>query len=513
MKGPELPPASRSPWLWATVALWLSLAGAYGWVNLRRYAIYDPTLFDAADFAHLCWNTLHGRPFQAMTWEPARALAAFSTIIPIYFALMAVFAALPRIETLILLTPTLLLSGAVPLFLYARLRLRSEPAAFAAALAYLLHPFASLGAMAGLSEMQLFAPAVFWAAWAMEGRRSRLYWAAIALANMTKTYAAAMTLLWGVVRLRGSGARLGARTAALSALWLALSVGGFLLLSKALGVPPQADTIHLGDLGATPAEAAARLLAEPSLLVTRLWSPGTAMGALLAVLPWLGLPLLAPIALLPVAPQAYFAFFTGFPETGYVFGALAFTSLAAVAALERIGREPRRLARWAWALGAGACLAHYFITPPLLGPAPLTRDFSASAYARTPRHALADEILRSLPPEGAVLAEYALAQHLWDREGTRYFDYGVRPRDYEWVLLDLRAMALHDDPEAKFLQGARRADLLGMLESGEYGAVRFEDAFLLLRRGARGGPDRAALAAIRKWTPNRRAERSDAGLF
>jgi len=495
-------PALRSPWLWATVALWAAASAAFGWVNLARYGIYDPTLFDVAEVANFNWNIRLGREMSGYHLTPVQILVRISTIFPVYFVFIAAFQLVPHLFTLILFGPTVMLSAALPVFLLARRRLGSDPMAFGLAFAFTMHPFAAHGAMLGLIDMMLFPPAFLWALWALDAGRPRAFWAGVVLSNATKTYAVVMGIIAGFVfRQRGVHPDRGRRLAKVCAVWLVVSLGALFVLQSIVGTRiVEPETVYMSDLGDTFAEVAQTILSQPARLGTELWKPGNGYALIAIVLPWLGLPLLAPVWLLPIVPQAYYAFFTGYPETGLTYGALVFSTFATLVALERIATTVKARARWTAALVLAAVVGHW-LTPPILGPAPLTAAFSFAHYTPSARDRAADAIVARVDEEDSVLTDTATFSHVWRSRRANYLSHKARPGEYDWVILDTRYVGVYDNPDARFLNGVFRDDLLALLESGDYGVVRFEAGILAIRRGAPTDRNPAAIAAVRKWTP------------
>ena len=168
--------------LGAVVALY---AVVYSSLSIAAYRT-GRTLFDLAAFEQSFWNATQGRLF-SVSLEVTRPdlvvqMSHFGRhFSPIFFLLLPVYATYQHPSTLLVLQSLALGGAAIPLYLFARERLRSPVAALVIAVLYLASPAVhDVNTVNEFHELSFVIPLVFLAFYAIETERWLLYGVAVA---------------------------------------------------------------------------------------------------------------------------------------------------------------------------------------------------------------------------------------------------------------------------------------------------------------------------------------------
>ncbi len=386
----------------------MALSFAYGWASgLLRLASFDANLM-LAIFTSICWNTLHGRPYE---WFGGNYLAVHLTLVPmVEVPLCAVGRGAPGV----LLGHSLLLTlPALPLFLLARRRLEGF-SALVLGLAYLLLPGVFSQYTLGGSEAPVIALPLALAFLFYDQARLKPFLCAVAFgaAGVVEYYAPAFAvfalLAW---RSRRSWPWI-ASPLALALVWPPLAYG---LLLPALGGDVSGSGLqHYRHLGESPAAILFGIATAPDSLLALL-KDHFHLGFLyqllipfLFVLPWgSGEALFAVyelVTILPTSDQNILSLSGA--HVGLASVALLAGSVGTLGRLFQRGHEAsRRLARSLAAtvlsLSAASITTVAFLTYPV-------------NLVRHPRPALA-EAVALVPPDVTVAVPEGVLPHVVDR--------------------------------------------------------------------------------------------------
>lgn len=420
------PPRRPHPRLWAALAataLLQATAVTLG-AAARVEALGRKEAFSVGIFQQALWYTVRGVPLGATYSTIDGSLHSQFGIhfSPLLLALAPLYALRPEASTLLALQALALAAAVWPLTALARRALGAAGAALVG-LVWLVHPTVIGAPLNGFHDMS-FAPFfLFGAAWALEGRRFRLYLLALAgLAGVREDLAFTVVLFGGLALWRRAPRAFVVAPVALGAAWLIVSLGWILPAHRTpelLAHPAVFFRQYLGSLGETPGAVVGHLLTHPWEVVRRVLSR-EGMLYLLAVLRPLGLllPIPDPAWLVALQPLALNLLSDG----GALRSPMARYTLPVVAAL--FLALPRALRFWVdrlepgWnptrATGSGFRL-------PRRGLAPATRLAALALisgvlsfyfnrldqqFLARPRADLARqrEIVALIPREGAVLA-------------------------------------------------------------------------------------------------------------
>ena len=380
---------------------------------------------------------------------------------------------------------------ALPAWVVYRLGTRhlGNPAAgLAVAIAYLAFPAMQWALTWQFHPETLAAGFLALAALAADGRRTRLMAVWLGLALLCREDVGLVVAGFGGLLMLTGQRTVGRRVLIAGLIWWVLAT--FLFIPWANGRQTNLFEINYGITGVGPI---ALLKALPSMLgralATALSNQG--LGYLLLVLvPLLGLPLLAPKALLPVAPALFLNLAAIPPEQHqiryqYLATSAPFLAIAAVAGLQVVASRRRALL----APLLIALVVASLVMDQRFGPAPWSHDkivATASPGDQARRRALA-----MIPADAPVSAQFNLVPHLSHR--VKIFEFPNPFKATNWGLSgDVHAAS--DQQELRYVVVDRslldkdQKTLLKDLQASPDWATKLDsDNVVLLERRGTGG--------------------------
>lgn len=469
------------------ILTWLLIviyAGLFSWLSITRHRAFMTNAFDLGNVDQAMWNTAHGRPLAFTNWRGVDLDLATDNrmamhVEPIYLLIAPLYWVWSSPEALLVLQSVALALGAWPVFRLARRRLGSPWAGEAFAAAYLLMPGLEAANLWEWHAVTLAAPLMLYAFDYAQERRYSLFWlfAILAMATKEEIPLAVLMMALYVAWTDRPGRRWALALALVAASWFVLAVGVVIPHFEGDRSP---YLRYYGDIGDGPLGLVRTAIRRPDVVISALLTPRN-LGYLRDLFFQLGfLSLLHPATLSIAAPDLAINLLSDhepmhFVEKyhyvapmvpGLIIAAIFGTGWLA----ERVaGRWPQRrreaiAALTVWLLAA-ALFYHYYH-----GYTPLARAFEP--YRVTDHHRLGEEIARQIPADAAVSAQPNLNPHVSQRRVLYRFPY---VGDAEYVFVDVSSLA---NKRNMF------ADIEAMIERGEFGIVRAEDGYLLLRRGA-----------------------------
>ena len=318
------------------------------------------------------------------------------------------------VGTLFLLQSAAIAAGSIPVFLYARQRLRNEAVALLLAVGFLLHPALQWSNLEGFHPDAFLSVFLAFAIYAALNSRWRMYLVFVLLIALVKedTWLVLIPLgAWVAWRRRPE---VGLATIAAAAVYpLALAP---IILAAFTGVAwPNAWRIPFGGVGGLLTEAIRR----PGNVTSYLWSEGRPwyvwqMTAPFA-LAFLRLPDVAVIGAVVLGTNTISTFFyqhsIGYHYSIVVVPALALGTVHALGAMKD---------RWRVRMVVAVVLASLWAAL-LWGPPPTARTPVVYWEPDHPVAVAAREIMAEIPGDASVSAHYALCPHLSHREEVYMF--------------------------------------------------------------------------------------------
>jgi len=467
------------------IVVWFIVFGTLIWQRHARYATFD---FDLGHHDQAVWLLANGRGFITVSGMPV--LGHHFTVA--YFALAPLYWLGGGPQLLDLLQTAALALSAVPIYLFAKDRLRNQWQALAFGVAWLLNPSVQWLCWEAWHPETMAIPFLLTAYLMASRRRWGWYWTFLVAALTWKEDIALAVIMLGLVFVIRRPRRVGLITIAIGLGWFALAYG--VAMPHFNGGLNHAGTFY-GELGDSPAEIARTAITEPDLVVERL-RDNDALGYLRDLLaPFAFAPLLSPLLLLVAAPQ-FFAnaltnqsFFYDI-RFHYVAIILAVFALAGVEGVARL--RPLGLRRF----GVGAVAAAALAASVAWGMSPISTQYDNGYWplAANPRQSILDAAVATVPDGAAVAASYYIVPHLSHRAQIYTFpnpwiaaNWGVNgvapddpdnehvPAEVEWLVVDTTTHTA----------GSREESLIDrLLAAGEFEVVADEGGILVARRVA-----------------------------
>ncbi len=472
--------------LGAVVALY---AVVYSSLSIAAYRT-GRTLFDLAAFEQSFWNATQGRLF-SVSLEVTRPdlvvqMSHFGRhFSPIFFLLLPVYATYQHPSTLLVLQSLALGGAAIPLYLFARERLRSPVAALVIAVLYLASPAVhDVNTVNEFHELSFVIPLVFLAFYAIETERWLLYGVAVAGMLCVKEDVALTVCALGVYVAAVAGRRmLGLATLLSGGAWF-VAVTLF-VIPAFRGVNGPIPFLGYEYLGTGMVGIISGLIMKPLAL----WHVVTAAPKIQYVF-WLLVPtsfiaLLAPEILAVAAPAMLVILASTFPLTyaeyaQYVAPIVPVVFVAMVVGIDRL--------RGIWQHNGRRCQTASLFVGVLLLSATLGTTYSQIRLHKFPAHvrysdvpnptsAAAIDLVQAIPARASVVIE----DHRWLAHAANrrvlYF-LSDRSPEADYVLINGGSLP----PITNVHKEVREAAVQRIITSGNYVAFQCAQGFELYVR-------------------------------
>ena len=459
----------------------VAFAVGLGALAVLQHRAFWTGRFDVGNLVQAVWSTAHG-DFLSVTGLSGQQISRLGAHFdPIVAAFAPLWWLWPDPSLLLVVQAVAVAAGAVPVYLLGRRHLASDWAGAGFALAYLLHPATQWLVLDDFHPVALATPLLLWGFWFLDSDRLVAFAAVAALACLTKEQIGLVVAAMGLWYAFRPGRR---RTG------LAIALAGAVvsLVAVAIVVP------HFAPGGGSPFESrydavggsaggiATTTLTDPGAIASALTS-GRDLGYLARLLvPLLGLPLLAPLALLTAVPELALNLLSGTrTQTSihfhYTAGALPGLFVAAVLGAARLRR------RFAWArrpegravvvstLAAGIVLGPL----PIWASVPFGSDLAAREHVVGHHADVAARAVALVPPGAPVSATNTLGAHLSERR--RILSFPVLD-GATWVAVDRQRPSYRDLADAPVRFERAYAALRA---SGRFRVVFDEDGIVVLR--------------------------------
>jgi uncharacterized membrane protein len=416
-------------------------AAGFSALAILRHRAFGSGRFDLGNMTQAVWSTAHGDVLSVTDVHGEQISRLGSHFDPILVLLAPLWWLWPSPELLLVVQVVAVAAGALPVYWLARRHLRSDGAAAALALAYLLCPAAQWLTLSDFHPVALACPLLLYAWWNLDEERLWAFALLAAVAIAAKEHvglAVAGMGIWYAVRHRST--RTGAAIA---------GVAGAAALIAILVVVP-----HFAPAGSSAFESR---YDDPSLS----GRDGSYLASLL--LPLALLPLAAPLAALAALPELGLNMLSSTVTQTSVkthYSAIALPALVA-AAVFGAARLDRRLAYVAAVASFAAML--------LLGPVGRI-DIDADAHDAAARQALA-----FVPADAPVSATNALGAHLSARK--RVFSFPVL-EEATWIVVDERRLTFLDSLKPE----RARPALAALKRDPRWRLVFSEDGVMVFRK-------------------------------
>ena len=477
----------RSP-LAPTAALWLCIAIyclTFGILSILQHNAFGTSIYDLGNVDQAVWNTLHGRILQFTTQPRMGDVRLSMHIEPILIPVSLLYLIYSSPKTLLILQTLALGLGAWPLYLTARLKLRSGWPAVAFAVAYLLLPALEAANLFEFHAVVMAPLFLLFAFYLVEKAPDKQpisgYVPAFIFALLAMSCKEDIPLLvvmmglYFIILSRKWNA--GLPLILLGCLWFYVAI--YMVFPAVRSGAGSPFMRYYKDFGDNPFSIIFTLLTHPRLTAETLLTQDNLSYMMGLLFPFGFLPILGLPILLIAAPSLGINLLSSFPlmheleAKQYAVPIVPFVALAAVYGTLYLSRWVKK-DRAAIYLASGLVLIctltyHYF------------RGFSPLSLAYKPphvtaHHELADQFIQQIPPDAPLIAQDRLFPHVSQRERVYYVWTSATDADY--ILLDISHPSfINTNNVHQWLQDQIEAQ-------EEFGLIKAEDGYLLLKRGA-----------------------------
>ena len=447
----------------------------YATLAVLRHVTWNSTAFDLSVFDQVYWNTTQGRPLESTldrgSCEPVSFFGGHFS--PLHFALLPLYALLPRAETLVVLQAIAVGLGAWPVYVLARDRLRPGAERLVWVASYLLLAPLSWMVLFDFHEIPFAIPFLGWAlVFVARGR----HWHAVVtlLASfLVKEELPLVALGFAALLLLKRQWRPGLALGVVSVAWFVIAVK---VVIPAFAGGEYRYTSFYASLGNDEVEIVRTVLTDPARTTAVLANDLRMKLRYLAAIfgPGLGLTLASgPFAVLTIPTLAYsllsdyshqYSVQTHYPAT--------LVPLAVGTAVLGMSRLRGRLR----AVAAPGVLVASVALAYLYGDVPLGQKFDPSRFGMEPRYAALSAALVAIPADASVTASDFVAAQLAHRRYMREYTYQLGCGDAEYVILDVA------DPQTFARDRARFDRERDALRSIGYEEIAGGDGLSVLRR-------------------------------
>lgn len=475
----------RAPYLVLGLLVGL-FAVTYVWLGLARHSAFQTHAFDLGNMDQALWNTIHGSPLRFTDMDVGGRVLTTRLAIhvePFLFLLAPLYLLHPGPQTLLVVQPAVVATGAVPLYLMARRALAHAWLGLVFPVAYLLHPSLQNALLDDFHAVTLSAAFLAWAlyfAW----RAQVLPFAVFGvLAASTKEEVGLVIACLGILLAVRDKRAAGVAT-------LAGGLGWFLLCMLVI-IPTNSPSGHspylarYQYLGHGFGQVALSPLRHPLLVLQTLSGPArlSYLSDLLHPLGYASL-LATPVLLLAV-PVLLINMLSADPTmySGFYQYSAEIVPIVVGAAVLGVAATNRATALWSRPHPAIPPLLCLLVLVASLvdtwrwGFSPLARGYAVPTAGK--HQAVENSLLRLVPDGASVAASDEIEPHLSGRRWI-YLLPTTRPRNgppAQYIVLDASIPGRPVGPRVLH-------EVVIRALAGPYGVMGGNDGVLLLRRGA-----------------------------
>jgi len=463
-------------------------------INILKFRAFSPTCFG--------WAYIHIYPKLASLQNPFTIfkLPEFNILIllaPLNYILAFIYFFIQRPEILFVLQGIIMTSGAIPIYLLAKERLKDVYLAMAVSVSYLLHPIITTGLMLGYTPLASGMPLFLYAFYYLEKNNIKIFILFMALAILSKIDAALIAVIFsGILFFSKSKKKYGKIILLFGIPWLIICTLSCLIYLKSIDRLFPVGLLHFDKYGDKVSDALRYALNNPGAIINNIFNKGNMLFYIFYAIPNI-FSFLSLFYLLPVIPELIFVLIRNQHSTAH-FLILAFVFMGSVYGLERfinfiqplfrqyLSILPKKLSLpriFAAVIIVSASMRHYYIKPKSdfsdkLGPMPFTKGFNWKFYNLNQHLLLGNKLLALIPANTSCLTQQSLAPHLGKCKYLAPITRQTIAENYNWeyIFLDLSKDDFYEiNRNEVFLY------LKGLIMQKNYGIMTFKDGWILLK--------------------------------
>jgi uncharacterized membrane protein len=464
--------------VWTAILLYVVV---FCFLTVLKHEAFETTAFDLGNMDQAVWNSLRGRFLPFTNWGEEGTRLAYH-VDPILILISPLYLIYSDPRTLLVLQTVVIALGAWPIFLLARERLGTNPAALVFPLCYLLYPALEAANLFDFHPTTLVAGLFPWAFYFLEKKRYDLFFLLAVLITCCKEEMPLLVVMLGLYALiLQRNWRVGSAAIALGIAWFVLAV--YVIIPH---FNPEGHSPYLGSyshLGAGPVGILKTALTDPMTLVRAVFTREKLVYLRDLFFPVGFLCLLGPQVLFLCLPTLGIILLSGDPQV-YTLEKFHYASpLVPVVVLSAVygtaflssklsDKWPVPGKRWLYLI-SGFVLLCTLLYHGARGFTPLGGNFALPTVTEHDR--LANRFIALVPQEAVVSAQSRLNPHLSQREKIYMFP---RVEDAEYVFFDVTADSWPVHPNDQYRQYRTLTTEQG------FGVLAAEDGYILLQRQA-----------------------------
>jgi uncharacterized membrane protein len=479
-------------------AAWCVLSGAaifaivFGRLGVQQHRNFGTWSFDMGIYDQAFWLVSRGK-----SWITVRGIDMWGHHVNLIAFAYAPFYWLGAGPSFLYVSQAIALgAGAIPVYLIACDRLKSNWIAAFFALAYLMYAPIQWIAWANFHPEALVITPMLFAWWLATRRNWGWCFGAVAVALSTREDAALAIFMMGLVLLATMWRRADAtrHDRHMAMVVSAMGVVWYLICMRLViphfnrGQQPFYIDYFYGNYGSSTTEIVGEMLKRPDRVVSDATQPDRLRFYRDLLLPWGGLPLGGLLQLTMALPQMLASVIGLSPYARMI--RYQYTSIMiapiVIAAIEGAALAMRyRIGRWVVLPWLAVCM---YVSNVAWSPSPLSPNYDVAWAQPSTRHELIRQAMKLVPDDASVTATYGILPHLSHREQIydwpnpwkmAYFgnDDGYRlpdPSEIDYIILDRRNVGNAEQPLVDSL----------IAPGGEFDVLFDQDDILVAKRRA-----------------------------
>lgn len=393
------------------------------------------------------------------------------------------------VRAILLLQAAALATGAIPIYLIAREKLKSNLIPLAFAFSYLTYPALHYLNLENFHPDAFAVPLLLFAFYFAIKRRYYLYSIFAFLTLLTKEEISLTVFALGIYVAVFHNRKFGVLTSVIAILYFIFAIQVVLPYFNAFGYFRGLYGYSVfGKLGSTPEQIIGTAISKPDVLYDQLFSDMNKnyvfnLLAPVGFISILGLPVLfisLPVILMNTLSGYYYTHFINYHYTAAI---IPFIFLSAIYGISMLNRQYLRIIAITIML-ASSITANYYISP--FDTSLKNMDRTINSIINHPEYGRVNTINRAIsiiPENASVSASYTIVPHLTHRERIYMFPnpfrisyWGINgenpPKaDVGYILLDMNLLIENSDKE-----------MISLLQEGNYNKVFDDDNIILLKK-------------------------------
>jgi len=454
--------------------------------SIVRYEAFVPATFDLGNMEQAAWNTTRGDILRMTTYYPAETRMFFH-IEPIFLVIAPFFSLWTNPKMLLIIQTIILAFGALPVFLIATEKLKSNLAGVLLAGAYLLNPALQQANISDFHPLVLAPTFILFAFYFLIKSSYKTSLVFFILAAFCREEIAIMVFLFGIYIFFFKNKKWGAAIGLFGLAWAIIALAFLIPLFSPTGAPLQYE--KYSRFGDTPIEIIKYIVTHPFSIFELYHGLGQLNYLFFLLIPLALTPLFSPALLLTGAFSFMVVFLSDFAglQAGLHQYSAPLVAPIFIAGIFGLSRLAKRIKKWPsqttitlvviviFLINLQLMILHQWT--PLSFTSKLLTDYNA------PKIVAAKEAIKLIPDDASLVASWRLGPHVANRKNLYLIDTPYRfSADYIFINRYPDVLCYERHEGAKFCEATAEdyATYLADIENNENYLLIFEQEHVLL---------------------------------